>query len=64
MLICIYLICVVSQQPLYGLIQAKLKLITHAYFGERDFSQTAILQVMQYQKSGTIESIHMLLFWN
>ena len=31
-------------QPLYGLIQAKLELITHAYFEERDFSQVALLE--------------------
>lgn len=30
-------------QPLYGLIQAKLELITHAYFDEKDFSQTSLL---------------------
>ena len=58
-----YHICVFSQQPLYGLIQAKLKLITHAYFGERDFSQTAILEVMCNDKS-TIDAIHVPPFWN
>ncbi|XP_030846183.1 late secretory pathway protein AVL9 homolog [Strongylocentrotus purpuratus] len=37
-------VCVLSKLPLYGLIQAKLELITHAYFCERDFSKTKILQ--------------------
>lgn len=32
-------------QPLYGLLQAKLQLITHAYFEEKDFSQISILKV-------------------
>lgn len=32
-------------QPLYGLFQAKLQLITHAYFEEKDFSQISILKV-------------------
>jgi hypothetical protein len=31
-------------QPLYGLIQAKLELITHVYFKECDFSQVSILE--------------------
>uniref|UniRef100_A0A8C2N977 UDENN domain-containing protein n=1 Tax=Capra hircus TaxID=9925 RepID=A0A8C2N977_CAPHI len=30
--------------PLYGLLQAKLQLITHAYFEEKDFSQISILK--------------------
>lgn len=34
-----------SSQPLYGLVQAKLQLITHAYFEEKDFSQISILKV-------------------
>ncbi len=35
---------IVYFQPLYGLIQAKLELITHAYFEERDFSQVTLLE--------------------
>ena len=31
-------------QPLYGLIEAKLELITHAYFDEGDFRQVSLLQ--------------------
>lgn len=34
-----------TPQPLYGLLQAKLQLITHAYFEEKDFSQISILKV-------------------
>uniref|UniRef100_A0A7N6AK89 UDENN domain-containing protein n=1 Tax=Anabas testudineus TaxID=64144 RepID=A0A7N6AK89_ANATE len=33
-----------GSQPLYGLLQAKLQLITHAYFEEKDFSQIFILK--------------------
>lgn len=35
-------------QPLFGLIQAKLQLITHAYFEEKDFSQISILKVRSF----------------
>ncbi|XP_034023595.1 late secretory pathway protein AVL9 homolog [Thalassophryne amazonica] len=37
-------VCVLSRVPLYGLLQAKLQLITHAYFEEKDFSQISILE--------------------
>lgn len=37
-------VCVLSHLPLYGLLQAKLQLITHAYFEEKDFSQISILE--------------------
>lgn len=37
-------VCVISTLPLFGLIQAKLELITHAYFDERDFSKVSLLQ--------------------
>ncbi|XP_064647381.1 late secretory pathway protein AVL9 homolog isoform X2 [Lineus longissimus] len=37
-------VCVISKLPLYGLIQAKLELITHAYFDERDFSKVELLE--------------------
>lgn len=39
------LILPVVLQPLYGLLQAKLQLITHAYFEEKNFSQISILKV-------------------
>uniref|UniRef100_A0A8C4QIL8 AVL9 homolog (S. cerevisiase) n=1 Tax=Eptatretus burgeri TaxID=7764 RepID=A0A8C4QIL8_EPTBU len=35
----------VRELPFFGLLQAKLKLITHAYFEEKDFSQISILKV-------------------
>uniref|UniRef100_A0AAQ6AI02 UDENN domain-containing protein n=1 Tax=Amphiprion ocellaris TaxID=80972 RepID=A0AAQ6AI02_AMPOC len=41
-------VCVLSRVPLYGLLQAKLQLITHAYFEEKDFSQISILKVRKY----------------
>ena len=31
-------------QPVYGVIQAKLELITHAYFEGRDFGQVTLLE--------------------
>jgi len=31
-------------QPLFGLLKAKLELITHAYFDERDFSKVELLE--------------------
>lgn len=37
-------VCVLSRLPLYGLIQAKLELITHAYFDELDFSKVELLE--------------------
>ncbi|CAG5133981.1 unnamed protein product [Candidula unifasciata] len=37
-------VCVLSRLPLFGLIKAKLELITHAYFDERDFSQVTLLE--------------------
>lgn len=37
-------VVVLSTLPLYGLLHAKLQLITHAYFEEKDFSQKHILK--------------------
>uniref|UniRef100_A0A2C9M2W2 UDENN domain-containing protein n=1 Tax=Biomphalaria glabrata TaxID=6526 RepID=A0A2C9M2W2_BIOGL len=37
-------VCVLSRLPLFGLIKAKLELITHAYFDEKDFSQVSLLE--------------------
>uniref|UniRef100_T1JAB7 UDENN domain-containing protein n=1 Tax=Strigamia maritima TaxID=126957 RepID=T1JAB7_STRMM len=37
-------VCVISTLPLFGIIQAKLELITHAYFDERDFSKVSLLE--------------------
>lgn len=37
-------VCVLSKLPLFGLIQTKLELITHAYFDEKDFSKVELLE--------------------
>lgn len=37
-------VCVLSRIPLYGQIQVKMCLITHAYFDEGDFSKVSILK--------------------
>lgn len=46
-------VCVLSRLPLYGLIQAKLELITHAYFDERDFSKVELL-IETYQNLSSL----------
>ncbi|KAJ8276890.1 hypothetical protein GJAV_G00069040 [Gymnothorax javanicus] len=47
-------VCVLSQVPLYGLLQAKLQLITHAYFEEKDFSQISILKELYDHMNGSL----------
>jgi len=37
-------VCVISTLPLFGHIQVKMELITHAYFEEGDFSKVTLLQ--------------------
>ncbi|KAL7286130.1 hypothetical protein TKK_0019573 [Trichogramma kaykai] len=37
-------VCVLSTAPLYGHIQVKMALITHAYFDEGDFSKVSLLE--------------------
>ncbi|XP_060083505.1 late secretory pathway protein AVL9 homolog [Ylistrum balloti] len=37
-------VCVLSRLPLFGLVKAKLELITHAYFEERDFTKVGLLE--------------------
>ncbi|XP_063972057.1 late secretory pathway protein AVL9 homolog [Diachasmimorpha longicaudata] len=37
-------VCVLSTLPLYGHIQVKMSLITHAYFDEGDFSKVSLLE--------------------
>jgi hypothetical protein len=39
-------VCVLSKIPLYGVLTAKLELITQAYFNEKDFSKVEVLQKM------------------
>ncbi|XP_053714707.1 late secretory pathway protein AVL9 homolog [Synchiropus splendidus] len=47
-------VCVLSRVPLFGLLQAKLQLITHAYFEEKDFSQISILQELFEHMNGSL----------
>ncbi|XP_029416717.1 late secretory pathway protein AVL9 homolog isoform X3 [Nannospalax galili] len=47
-------VCVLSKLPLYGLLQAKLQLITHAYFEEKDFSQISILKELYEHMNGSL----------
>uniref|UniRef100_A0A3B3SLS9 AVL9 homolog (S. cerevisiase) n=1 Tax=Paramormyrops kingsleyae TaxID=1676925 RepID=A0A3B3SLS9_9TELE len=42
------------REPLYGLLQAKLQLITHAYFEEKDFSQISILKELYEHMNGSL----------
>lgn len=37
-------VCIISQYPVFGLIEAKLDLVTHAYFNSKDFSDVKILK--------------------
>ncbi|NXG58490.1 AVL9 protein, partial [Hemiprocne comata] len=49
-------VCVLSQLPLYGLLQAKLQLITHAYFEEKDFSRISILKELYDHMNSSLGS--------
>ncbi|XP_071948472.1 late secretory pathway protein AVL9 homolog [Antedon mediterranea] len=49
-------VCILSNLPVYGWIQAKLQLITHAYFEEKDFSRTEILKDLYKNLSLCISS--------
>ena len=37
-------VCVLSRVPVFGFIEAKLNLVTHAYFNSKDFSEVSILR--------------------
>ena len=37
-------VCILSHVPMFGFIEAKLNLITHAYFNSKDFSEVSILK--------------------
>lgn len=39
-------VCVLSRVPLFGILTAKLQLITAAYFNERDFAKVEVLSQM------------------
>ncbi|XP_053495466.1 late secretory pathway protein AVL9 homolog [Ictalurus furcatus] len=47
-------VCVLSRVPVFGLIAAKLQLITHAYFEEKDFSQISILKELYDHMNGSL----------
>uniref|UniRef100_A0A8C5PB24 AVL9 cell migration associated n=1 Tax=Leptobrachium leishanense TaxID=445787 RepID=A0A8C5PB24_9ANUR len=47
-------VCLLSQLPLHGLLQAILQLITHAYFEEKDFSQISILKEFYEHMNGSL----------
>lgn len=47
-------VCVLSRVPVFGLIAAKLQLITHAYFEEKDFSQISILKELYDQMNASL----------
>ena len=37
-------VCILSRVPVFGFIEAKLNLVTHAYFNSKDFSEVSILK--------------------
>ena len=37
-------VCILSRIPVFGFIEAKLNLVTHAYFNSKDFSEVSILK--------------------
>lgn len=47
-------VVVLSELPLYGLIAVKCEMITHAYFGECDFSQVACLRELYANLNGLL----------
>lgn len=54
-------VCVLSTIPLYGHIQVKMELITHAYFDEGDFTKVSLLEDTYHHLNGClnqIEEIH------
>ncbi|XP_047111178.1 late secretory pathway protein AVL9 homolog [Schistocerca piceifrons] len=47
-------VCVLSQLPLFGHIQVKMALITHAYFAEGDFSKVSLLHDTYHHLNGCL----------
>ena len=37
-------VCILSRIPVFGFIEAKLNLVTHAYFNSKDFSEVSVLK--------------------
>ncbi|XP_066991513.2 late secretory pathway protein AVL9 homolog isoform X2 [Anabrus simplex] len=50
-------VCVLSSWPLFGHIQVKMALITHAYFDEGDFSKVTLLQDTYHHLNGCLMQI-------
>ncbi|XP_050531608.1 late secretory pathway protein AVL9 homolog [Daktulosphaira vitifoliae] len=50
-------VCVLSKLPLYGHIQVKMSLITHAYFEEGDFSKITLLHDTYHHLNACLSSI-------
>ncbi|XP_050433560.1 late secretory pathway protein AVL9 homolog [Adelges cooleyi] len=50
-------VCVLSTLPLYGHIQVKMSLITHAYFEEGDFSKITLLHDTYHHLNACLSSI-------
>uniref|UniRef100_A0A914W3S0 UDENN domain-containing protein n=1 Tax=Plectus sambesii TaxID=2011161 RepID=A0A914W3S0_9BILA len=47
-------VCVLSRVPLFGLLKAKIELITQAYFNERDFAKVEVLADMYQNLRETV----------
>lgn len=50
-------VCVLSSLPLYGHIQVKMSLITHAYFEEGDFSKISLLHDTYHHLNACLSNI-------
>lgn len=53
-------VCVLSTLPLYGHIQVKMALITHAYFDEGDFSKVQLLHDTYYHLNSCLAEVDLL----
>ncbi|KAJ9588725.1 hypothetical protein L9F63_017983, partial [Diploptera punctata] len=53
-------VCVLSTLPLYGHIQVKMALITHAYFDEGDFSKVQLLHDTYYHLNSCLAEVDVL----
>lgn len=50
-------VCVLSSVPLYGHIQVKMELITHAYFDEGDFTKVCLLEDTYHHLNSCLDQI-------
>lgn len=53
-------VCVLSTLPLYGHIQVKMALITHAYFDEGDFSKVQLLHDTYHHLNSCLAEVDLL----